>query len=538
MGIQRQRPVPLERLSRQICQLQDSFEVLAKAATLKEMARLFSALLQKEFTGMEVNLFHLPSGEKEWHVIFGEGAGHFARGDHQPEREFDLTVLNEAERKMRVVQPLADASFLGMVLRNGKDARKWDDDDTLSIRLFSHLFANAYQPLLRRRKEKDLVFSLNHRVLQLNSLIDTGIEVSKLTREGSLHQLALERAAVLTNASRGRLTVSSGGSETERYTFPTSNVDADGSSPVQHIQSSFTYLDHSYVLELFEKESRGSDAIAFDETDQLLLDALARQVHASLENRYLLRQAIEKQKTDQEISVAATIQQKILPKSLPTIDGFDISGINIASKSVGGDYYDCIPLGEGNYALVIADVAGKGIPAGLLVSTFHAFLNAYLESPISLVQLARQLNRAICKASTDEKFITAFLAFLNPTTGVIESLSAGHNPVYLVKNDRTIQELSTGGVAIGMLDMDFPYQTETSIIEKGQSLLLYTDGVTEAIDEQNRLYDNICPLTKFTLGNVSSPAERFIQDLTSDIRRFAGNAPQADDITAMYLRRL
>jgi sigma-B regulation protein RsbU (phosphoserine phosphatase) len=391
--------------------------------------------------------------------------------------------------------------------------------------------------LLQRRSEKELVFSLNHRVLQLNSLIDTGIEVSKLKQEGSLHQLALERAAVLTNASRGLLIVSSGGRETERYAFPTSNIPAEGISENHRIQTSFTYLDNSYAFELFEKESR-SGVIPFDETDQLLLNALARQVDASLENRYLLNEAIEKQRTDQEISVAASIQQRILPKSLPSIEGFDISGINIASKSVGGDYYDCVPLSDGSFALVIADVAGKGIPAGLLVSSFHAYLNAYLETKISLVQLAQQLNRAICKASTDDKFITAFLALLDPRTGELESLSAAHNPVYLVKNDRTIQELNAGGVALGMLDMDFPYQSEASVIEKGECLLLYTDGVTEAINEQEQLYDTVSPLKQFTLDNFSHPAETFIQSLIADIRRFAGAAPQVDDITALYLRRL
>jgi hypothetical protein len=247
---------PLERLASQINQLQDGYEFLAKASSLKDMARLFVGLLQRNFAGINVSLFHMPSGEKRWQRLYGQNTEEFSQVEPQPDKKFTLRFLNDAKNKVCIVQPLAGDSFLGVLLAHGKDLVGFGDADRVSIQLFSHLFANAYQPLLQRRSEKELVFSLNHRVLQLNSLIDTGIEVSKLKQEGSLHQLALERAAVLTNASRGLLIVSSGGRETERYAFPTSNIPAEGISENHRIQTSFTYLDNSYAFELFEKESR------------------------------------------------------------------------------------------------------------------------------------------------------------------------------------------------------------------------------------------------------------------------------------------
>jgi sigma-B regulation protein RsbU (phosphoserine phosphatase) len=216
---------------------------------------------------------------------------------------------------------------------------------------------------------------------------------------------------------------------------------------------------------------------------------------------------------------------------------FEIAGTNIPSITVGGDYYDAIRLPDGRYLLIVADVAGKGVPAALLVSTLHAFLAAYLETTISLVHLAHRLNRVISNASTDEKFITAYLALLTPETGDVESLNAGHNPAYWLKRDGTVQELGEGGVAFAMLDMDYPYAVEHVTIHPGERLLLYTDGVTEARNEVNDLYDNVLPLKEFLVKHRGTSAAGFIQELITDIKKFTGAAPQSDDITALCVVR-
>ncbi len=122
------------------------------------------------------------------------------------------------------------------------------------------------------------------------------------------------------------------------------------------------------IISLAEKETRNG-VTDFNELDKMLLDAITRQVQASIENQYLNSQAIEKEKIEQELIVAASIQQRILPTELPKMEGYDLAGINIPSKEVGGDYYNCVDLGSGKYAFIIADVAGKGIGAALLVST-------------------------------------------------------------------------------------------------------------------------------------------------------------------------
>ncbi len=510
---------------------------LSAASTLPDLAARFSASLREAYPASEILLLHRPAGSASWQRLCGKSDG-LPDGELMPATGAPhvVSTLDDAGAVLRVTVRLADQSCAGILLSQAPSGSAYTEDDLLSVRLFALLFDAAYQGLLSRRTEKDLIFSLNHRVLQLNSLIDTGIEVEKLDGEVSPEELALVRATSLTNASRGAVTVADGNGIVKRHVFPAGAPVGCSDGSTSSISSTFLFGGRTYTFEVCDKESRIGRA-SFDETDQLLLDALTRQVHASLENRDLHLQSLEKQKIERDIAVAASIQQRILPVSLPAIEGYDIAGINIPTKLVGGDYYDCIRLPDGKYMLVIADVAGKGVPAALLVSSLHAYLTAYLESTVPLEELAGRLNTVICRASTDDKFITAFFAVLSPGSGELQALNAGHNPAYLVRNDNSVRELNTGGIALGMLDVAFPFQSEHLMIERGERLLLYTDGITEATNAQAEMYDQHSPLRKFVADCRNDGANQFIRDLITDIKKFTGEAPQSDDITALYLLR-
>jgi phosphoserine phosphatase RsbU/P len=526
-----------EQIGDRIESLQEALRKFSRVSTLRDLAGQFAAVAREMFPAMNVGVYFRPGESSEWQPFSpGEAKEPAVLLGSHPRETGSRCTIREVPGSVSVLQDLVDKSSVGIVLDRKSERSDEPLPDAVTLRLIAHLFNTAYGEFLSRRNEKELIFSLNHRVLQLNSLIDTGIEVAKLDQDASPQQLALERAASLTNASRGLVRVMHGAQLKEVITFPAGLSTDEVAGGERKIGTTFTFAGDSYTFELFAKESR-SGIIPFDETDQLLLDALARQVHASLENRYLHRQALEKQRMEQDLAVAASIQQRILPASLPALEGYDIAGVNIPSKSVGGDYYDCIPLSNGKYALVIADVAGKGIPAALLVSSLHAYLQAYLEGTMPLVELVRRLNRVIYTASTDDKFITAFVAILTPETGEVESVNAGHNPAYWLKSDNSIHELNVGGIALGMLDIDFPFQSERFTIGKGERLLLYTDGIPEATNEHQVLYDTHVPLQQFILRVKPERAEKFIQELIVDIKNFTGNAPQSDDITALYLLR-
>jgi serine phosphatase RsbU (regulator of sigma subunit) len=537
VGTNQSKKNSLDRLTDHIDSLQDGFRKLSKVATLKDLGNQFVGVLQGMFTNATIDLVHQPSGSVTWGKIVHSG---------KPDAEKVLALsgwkttlvckMHVSGDNITIIQKLVDNSLIGLVISSKPPLSEYSEIDLISLRLFVLMFDNAYQDMLFRRNEKAMIFSLNHRILQLNSLIDTGIEVATLDLHASLHKLALQRAASLTNASKGTVRVTREGKMGEEYRFPEGSEFAQSINSGNLITTNFTFLTDTYTFELFDKESRNG-ILPFEDTDQLLLDALARQVHASLENRHLHEQALENQRIEQEMNVAASIQKKIMPVSLPSIDGYDVAGINIPSKSIGGDYYDCIPLADGRFALVIADVSGKGIPAALLVSSLHAYLSAYLEGSGTLVQLASKLNKVLFNASTADKFVTAFIALLTPATGEIECVNAGHNPGYILRQNRSIDELRIGGLPLGSFELDIPYDCQRTVLGKGDRLLLYTDGVTEAENEHQQLYENSTPLTDFLIKNSVAPPQEFNKQLIQDIRSFTGSAPQNDDITILCVQR-
>lgn len=527
----------IDRLSIQLESMQEGFELLSRAGNTRELARQFFHLLRGNLTTVEGHIFFRGSNESAWQKLYGKGATGVEYLESVPlESAFAVHLLKDKEMRLIAIQPLMDKSYVAILLGRKLVRSGYSELDRIILHVLLQLFANAYQAMLHRQKEKSLAFSLNHRLLQLNSLVGTGIDLTKLRDQRELARVALERGAALTNASCGTVRVMVGRKLREKLVFPGGSPLPGARSRSHRIRSGFRFAGTSYTFELFNKESRSGTG-PFDETDQLLLDALTRQVEATFENQHLHAQEVEKQKIERDIAVAADIQQRILPRSLPVIEGYDIAGTNIPTKFVGGDYYDCIPLQDGRYALVMADVAGKGVPAALLVSSFHAYLSAYLEGSISLLDLTKRLNAAIYKTSTEERYITAALGLFTPSTGDLECVNAGHTASYLVRHDGDIVELGNGGLALGMLDMDFPYQTDAVTLRPGDRLFMYTDGVSEAMDAKGRLYDTDGYLKNLIHRHRPEAAEGLIRDLVADIQKFADAAPQADDITAMYLIR-
>jgi len=524
-----------EIISAVIESLRTYLRQLPKSAGIPDLGKALLTGIATAYPDATMALFRRATPEAPWERVAGSDVP--ADLMPLPKGGEGSATLDSSGRAMYVVHVLGDRSQAGLALRRDGNAAPFTGTDLASLRLFMLPFESACQERLHARNQKDMVFSLNHRVLQLTSLIDTGIEVAKLDNADTVHRLALERAASLTNASKGFVTIESGIQVRETVTFPEGSAVTASPEGGTRITAGFTFGGETYTFSLFDKESR-SGVIPFEDTDQLLLEALTRQVHASLENRSLLQQALDKEKMERDLALAASIQQLIIPKSLPAVAGYDIAGVNIPTKSVGGDYYDCIPLPDGRYALIVADVAGKGIPAALLVSSLHAYLQAYLASgTISLEELSRRLNKAICQSSPDDKFITAFIAMLSPATGVVESVNLGHNTVYHLRSDGNVAELNDGGLALGMLDIDFPYQTQKVTIEKGERLLLYSDGIPEAMDAHDQLFESVLPLAVYLSKHRVDRGEEFIADLLGEIRAFTADTPQSDDITALYLLR-
>ncbi len=525
----------IDKLTVQVKSFQEDFSILSRANSLEELGTNFSRILRGNFFINDVNIFFKGADKKDWQgIVIHNPKCHESISSLNKSEIIVVDYFTDAEISIRATLPLTDGSYWGVLLGNKIDKSELNEFDKITFQMFLQLLDNAYQSYIYQKKEKQLNFSLNHRLVQLNSLIDTGIEISKLHKKASLLELSLERAAALTNASRGVLQIISGSGENSYIGFPGESDIEKVFSSSQKINTSIEFQGVRYLFTLSDKESR-EGTIDFDQTDSILLEAFARQVLAAIENEHLHHETIDKERMHQEIETAAAIQRRIIPQNLPEIDSYDIAGLNIPSLEIGGDYYDVLKLKNGKYLLIIADVSGKGVASGLLVSTLNASLNAYVENNFTLTEVADRLNKIIFKASTPEKYITGFVAILDPDSGEIEYLNAGHNPIFYLSEGNLVK-LHKGGFAFGMLDFGMPYESDVIKIKPGEKILFYTDGITEAMNHKGEEYSDE-RLELFFTKNNPEKADAFINKLIADVKTHTADTPQSDDITALYLMR-
>ncbi len=238
-----------------------------------------------------------------------------------------------------------------------------------------------------------------------------------------------------------------------------------------------------------------------------------------------------------DVEIAQEIQRRLVPRKPPEVPGVDIAFATRAAKTVGGDYHDAfLRTGDGPLLIAVADVAGKSIPAAIMMATFQASLRALAGSGGSLAELMTGLNRQVCANSQGGRFTTAFLAELNPKTGDLRYLSAGHNPPFLKREDGSVERLQSDNIPLG-IELRERYQTGVTSLQHRDLLVIYTDGVTEARDNKRtefgeaRLLSAVqaCGKEKSTL--TLSNIMRILDD-------FVGLTPQHDDITCMVVRRV
>ncbi len=526
----------IDRLLLQSAAFQESSAILNQARSLEDLAKKFFQVLRGNLLVVNASIYYRRSENASWKMIFAKTPESIIPLDDipSPENNLEIKHIDDETNKLLIFLPLRDKSAFQICLGSKLDKSSYREFDTVCLQIYLQQLDNAYRFYISRQKEKELIFELNHRVLQLNSLIDTGIELSRLQEGDQLLRLALERVLALTNASKGLLRINSGPKVIHKEYFPNHFKSRELEKSSYKISTVFTFNDKKYSFFLFEKESR-KGRVEFDATDQLLLDAFARQVLASLENHYLYEQSLEKERIDSEISLAGAIQKRLIPEKLPVIDGYDHFAVNIPTKFIGGDYYDCIALDDGRYVFIMADVSGKGVAAGLLVSTLQASAHAYVDGPFELELLVHKLNEVVHNAATLEKYITAVFAVLDPKTGELITVNAGHNPTYLLRNNKSIEELRTGGIPLGMMKTAH-YESAHTFLNTGDSILFYTDGVTEAMNEQDEEYDDVHPIKEFLVKNNALTAEEFINTLLHDLDEFTGDTDQSDDITALFLK--
>jgi len=267
------------------------------------------------------------------------------------------------------------------------------------------------------------------------------------------------------------------------------------------------------------------------------LSTLANIAIISLENARLFEETLEKKRLEEELALAKSIQSRLLPSAMPQISRFNIHGINIPSKHVGGDYFDIIQLNHEEVLLTIADVSGKGMPASLLMSNLQAGIRTLQNEPISLAEMTFRLNNLIFQNTNVEKYITFFIARLNTNTNKLSYVNAGHNPPYLFHSDNSFDVLDKGGIILGMM-ADMEYETGEVEMPPSSLLTMFTDGVTEAMSPQEEPFDEERVIDFYTHIEKSLNCEELNKKLIEALYEFAGDPTKDDDITVLCIKRL
>ncbi len=275
----------------------------------------------------------------------------------------------------------------------------------------------------------------------------------------------------------------------------------------------------------------------FSASEMDFLATLGNMTIISLENARLFQETLEKKRLEEELNMARSIQEKLLPATMPDIKGYDIHGLNLPSKQVGGDYFDIIPLNENECLFTIADVSGKGMPASLLMSNLQAALQMLATEQYSLSQITGKLNNLIYTNTSIDKFITFFIFKLHLPSGKYEFVNAGHNPPYHFRQDGQYRTLDDGGIILGMMP-DVFYETGSGQMSLNDGIIMFTDGVTEAMNAEEREFEEK-RLIHFLKENFQRFRSAEInQRLIDQLEEFtAGTLTESDDVTILTLKR-
>jgi sigma-B regulation protein RsbU (phosphoserine phosphatase) len=274
----------------------------------------------------------------------------------------------------------------------------------------------------------------------------------------------------------------------------------------------------------------------YSDTDMEFISSLSNIATLSMENARLFKETLEKQKLEEEMNIAHDIQQRLLPKSLPEISGYDIFGTTKPSKQVGGDYYEIMKIEDYKYLLAIADVSGKSLPASLLMANLQAIIRVLAPIDDSLTNKTSKINDIIYENTDSSKFITLFWGVLDQANHSFTYVNAGHNYPTLLHEDETVEQLEKGGIILGVAPSLIPYESSTILFKEKDILLLYTDGVTESLDINNNEFGEE-KLIEILKSNSHIKAKEIVELIFSKIEEHSAGCPQYDDITMILIKR-
>ncbi|HPQ40470.1 MAG TPA: SpoIIE family protein phosphatase [bacterium] len=459
------------------------------------------------------------------------------------------------QNEVMIVIPLAVKSdLLGMVCLGRRFMnQEYSAMDLEVLGLLTRHISLYFHSQKSLEQARSANFELRRKILEMEQLYEVGLAITGLRKPDELLQEVLVRAIAILDARYGaiwlheddgfKLAGTFGFSGTEAV--PEIMPDLTGATPdtlsprseeAKCMMAPMNVRDRNLgVLSVAGKESRHGGYQEFTESDFQLLTLFASQAAVAVENANLYQAAIEKERMDRELAVAAEIQETLIPASFPSDPDLEFAAFTLPCRTVGGDFFDFFRLSDGCLGIVIADVSGKSVPAALLVSTFHGALHALCETASDLESLVSRLNRLLAKTTPANKFITALFAVWSPETGTVKTLSAGHEPAIIRRRDGRLDNLDAGGLLLGIME-DADYSSQTVTLARGEMICLYTDGVTDRINDTGERFGTERLRMKLEREGADTP-QRVIQSIFRDLEEYAGDEPPPDDQTMVLIRR-
>jgi len=256
----------------------------------------------------------------------------------------------------------------------------------------------------------------------------------------------------------------------------------------------------------------------------------------ALMNLLVLLEVADRLSLKNDLEIAREIQQAMLPGGLYSAPGVETVGLSRPANTVGGDFYDILPLDDGRLVVTVGDVAGKGSPAALLMALLLAMLRTLVDEKLEPAELITRLNTQVCRHAPGTRFITLFYAVFEPLTGKMTYVSAGHTPPLLIRADGSCTRLTEGGIALGMFDHS-TYKTGQLTIQPDEVLAVYSDGVTEAENAAGRPFDEE-GLENALKANRTEPIPSMGSAIVRAVEQHSADTRLADDLTILLLRRL
>jgi len=472
-----------------------------------------------------------------------------------PSKFSSFTVTEAIEPRVQTLVPFRHAREVVGLMALSRDLLTASSPEDLE---FLGAASSYLAALINTQRMADEVregdFQLKYRLWELESLYDIGLSIASTLNLDELAEEILTRTVSLLNARRAALFLRKDGRFTLHRAFGKVNEDwsdseleelASGSDADEARGNAIFPDSRSFlaipiavnekmigVLAAADREQRDGGVGPFEANDRRVLSLFANQVAIALENTRLHAEALEKQEMERELQLAATIQRDILPRALPVVPRFDIAAFSRPARQLGGDYHAFYHR-EDTLSIVVADVAGKSTPAALLVSALHAALQLLFDEGRDLGEIATELNRHIHRWSSENKFITLILATIDPDAETLRYVNAGHNPAYVI-DPTGVSHVPSHGLPIGILSQT-RYSTQKRRFHPGSTLVLYSDGITEADNLSDEEFGNERLQNLLMERGRSSPAA-ITDAIHAGVDLFAGQAPQRDDQTIVIVR--